>query len=55
MKLEEKRAHAKRYPHATPPGPDLFPWELATYVGGAIGVVMLLSAGIVYTVMKVYG
>lgn len=54
LKLEEQRTHAKRYPNAAPP-PQMFPWELATYVGGAFGVVILLSGGIVYTILKVYG
>ncbi|KAF8550731.1 farnesyl-diphosphate farnesyltransferase [Imleria badia] len=54
VKLEEKRAYAKRYPNAAPPS-DFFPWELAMYAGGAIGMVILLSAGIVYTILKVYG
>lgn len=54
VKLEEKRTYAKRYPNAAPPS-ELFPWELVTYAGGAIGIVILLSAGIVYTIVKVYG
>lgn len=54
FKLEERRARAKRLPNATPP-PEQFPWELVTYVGGGIGLVVLLSAVIVYTVLRVYG
>lgn len=55
FKLEEKRVFAKRYPNAAPPSPDVLPWELVIYVGGTIGAVILLSAGIVYTIVKVYG
>ncbi|KAG8221192.1 squalene synthase [Butyriboletus roseoflavus] len=55
IQLEEKRAHAKRYPYAAPPPSNLLPWELVTYVGGAFGVVILLCAGIVYAILKVYG
>lgn len=55
VKLEKERAHAKQYPRAVPPPPEPFPWELVIYVGGAFGVVILLSAGVIYTVVKVYG
>ncbi|KAG9308041.1 squalene synthase [Chiua virens] len=55
VKLEQARAHAKRYPNAAAPSSDPFPWELVTYVGGGMGIIFLLSAGIIYTIFKLYG
>jgi farnesyl-diphosphate farnesyltransferase len=49
-KLEEK----KRL-NLPPSEPEMFPWELATYVAGAFVLVMSLSVGVVYAVLKVYG
>ncbi|KAF9236086.1 squalene synthase [Melanogaster broomeanus] len=36
-------------------GPEIFPWELATYIVGAFVLVFGLSGGVIYTVLKVYG
>ena len=50
--LGEQCAHTKRYPNATSPLHEVFPLELATYVGG---IVILLSASIGYAILKLYG
>ncbi|KIK22211.1 hypothetical protein PISMIDRAFT_680532 [Pisolithus microcarpus 441] len=52
INLEEKRAEATKNP---PSGPDMLPWELATYIAGAFTLVISLSALVGYAVLKVYG
>ncbi|KAI6096894.1 squalene synthase [Pisolithus croceorrhizus] len=52
VNLEEKRTEATKNP---PPGPDMLPWELATYIVGAFTLVISLSALVGYAVLKVYG
>ncbi|KAF9224263.1 squalene synthase [Gyrodon lividus] len=54
-RVEEKRAEQKRLANSAPSEPEMFPWELATYVAGAFVLVLGLCAGVVYIVLKVYG
>ncbi|KAH7891005.1 squalene synthase [Phlebopus sp. FC_14] len=53
VKLERKRAEeAKRGP---PVETELFPWELATYVGGAFLFVASLTGLAIYLILRFYG
>jgi farnesyl-diphosphate farnesyltransferase len=52
IKLEEKCAQAKHYPNGS--SSESFPWELMAFVGGAIAFVILLSAGVIFTVAQAY-
>ncbi|KIJ65348.1 hypothetical protein HYDPIDRAFT_152079 [Hydnomerulius pinastri MD-312] len=56
-KMETKRAEdaKKRLAGGPPSEPEMFPWELATYVVGAFTLVIGLSAAVVYVILKVYG
>lgn len=50
---QEQRARGK-YSNQAPP-PAQFPWELVTYVAGTMGVIILLTVGVAYTAVRMYG
>ncbi|KIJ12491.1 hypothetical protein PAXINDRAFT_171189 [Paxillus involutus ATCC 200175] len=54
-KIEEKRAMQNNPTNSSRSEPEMFPWELATYVVSAFVLVLGLSVGVVYTILKVYG